>query len=339
MSVETTKTQPLRIAIQESERQAASRSGRISRVKLRVPADVHLRRAQVVLLLAALVSTLLTTPVGIVLLVSGGSDNVSLIAGILVLSFCASAFCGFVLGAIYLRRGTSLVRMQSDFLSAVSHELRTPMTSIRMFVEALMNDRLTDPSERQRCLTTLRREVTRLDGLVTRLIDLSKIEGSERPFARDPVELAAVCHAGVDAAEVSDLETGFDVDIDCPSDLVAVGDHDALVQVIANLLTNARKYAGNAKVEVIATAPSEQIVEIAVRDHGPGIHESDQRRIFQTFERGRTSEKIAGSGLGLAIVDAIVRAHRGTVVLESAPGQGATFRVRLPRVRRREAVA
>ena len=100
-------------------------------VKLRAPVDVHLRRAQVILLMAALFSTFLTTPVGVVLLVSRGSENVSLVAGILVLAFCASGLCGFVLGAIFLRRSASLLRLQSDFLSSVSHELRTPMTSIR----------------------------------------------------------------------------------------------------------------------------------------------------------------------------------------------------------------
>ncbi|MBK8977745.1 MAG: sensor histidine kinase [Planctomycetes bacterium] len=306
--------------------------GMMRGVKLRAPADVFLRRAQVVLLLSVLCSTVLTTPIGVVLLVSGGEANVSLIAGILVLSFCASSLAGFMLGAILLRRGASLVRNQSQFLSSVSHELRTPMTSIRMFVEALLDDRLTDPEERHRCLSILRREVVRLDGLVDRLIELSRIEGATQPFARVPTDVGPICHAAVDAIAAIDLSRPTNIALDVQPDLRVVGDASALTQAIVNLLSNAWKYTGDDKqIALKAHATGDRLVEFEVSDNGPGIPLSEQKLVFEKFTRGKAGDRVGGSGLGLAIVKAIVAAHRGSIEVESTPGKGARFRFRIPR--------
>src|SRR5690606_32074127 len=137
--------------------------------------------AQLILMLATLVPTLFMAALGIVLL-AVGSGSVGFIIGILVLTFCTTSLTGYILGSIFVRRGASMARVQNDFLSGVSHELRTPLTSIRMFIETLRDERLTDPEDKQKCLTLLNQEVGRLEILVERLIELSRIESGKHHF-------------------------------------------------------------------------------------------------------------------------------------------------------------
>ena len=156
-------------------------------MKHRSPTTVFLHRARVIFMLAALVPTVLITAIGIILVASGGSKSLSLVGGILVLAFCATALAGYTMGSIFVTRGANLASVQNEFLSSVSHELRTPLTSIRMFIDTLREDRVESPAERQRCLTIVHQELTRLDGLVGKLIELSKLESRRTAFERRPV--------------------------------------------------------------------------------------------------------------------------------------------------------
>ncbi len=304
-------------------------------MRIRAPANVFLHRAQVILILAALIPTILTTPVGIILLVTGGPDVVQIVAGVLVLAFAASSVTGFLIGGIFLRRGSALVRVQHDFLSAVSHELRTPMTSMRMFIEALLDERLTDPEQRAKCLRVLGQEVERLDGLVGRLIELSRLEADQEPFERIPVPVKDIVDQAVEAFGAVQLQDDTKLTVEVDDDLGLVGDRGSLVQLLVNLLTNAWKYSGEDKeISLIARLTRDKKeVEFIVRDNGPGVPAHEQQKIFEKFSRGHAAVEsgAAGSGLGLAIVKAIVRAHRGRVVLESSEGKGASFHVFLPR--------
>jgi len=306
-------------------------------VRFRTPANVQLHRAQVILILGALVPTILTTLLGIILLATESeSSSVALVTGILVLAFCASSLTSYILGSIFLRRGAMLAKIQSDFLSAVSHELRTPMTSMRMFVEALQNDRLTDPQERAKCLDVLHREMGRLDDLVGRLIELSRIESGEHPFEMVPTPLQEVIDSAVVAFEAIKLHEDGALELEVTPDLQVMGNQAALTQVLVNLLSNAWKHTGNKKkITLRATAPSDSEVEVAVHDNGPGIPPEEQKRIFDKFERGAAAieDGTAGSGLGLAVVQAIVGAHHGRVELKSSPREGSCFRVFIPRAR------
>ena len=304
-------------------------------MRFRTPANVHLHRAQVILILGALVPTILTTLLGIILLATG-SSSVTLVTGILVLAFCASSLIGYILGSIFLQRGALLARVQSDFLSAVSHELRTPMTSMRMFVEALQNDRLTDPEERAKCLKVLHREMGRLDDLVGRLIELSRIESGSQPFEMVPTSLQDVVDSAVAAFDAINLHENGELELDVTPDLHVTGNRAALTQVLVNLLSNAWKYTGDEKkITLEVTAASDREVEIAVHDNGPGIPTEEQKKIFEKFERGTAAIEAgtAGSGLGLAVVEAIVGAHRGRVELKSSPREGSCFRVFIPRTK------
>jgi two-component system, OmpR family, phosphate regulon sensor histidine kinase PhoR len=303
-------------------------------MRIRAPANVQLVRAQVVLILGALIPTILTTPIGIILLVSGEPGWIEIIAGVLVLAFATSSVTGFILGGIFLRRGSALVSVQHDFLSSVSHELRTPMTSMRMFVEALLNDRLTDPTERARCLRALGQEVDRLDGLVGKLIQLSRIESDRDPYERVTIRVEDVF---VDARAAFETIQTLDKTIltaDVEDELLVVGDRSALVQVLVNLLSNAWKYSGaNKEIHCTAKATSDKEIEIVVQDNGPGIPGHEQKNVFDKFWRGQDAVESGtqGSGLGLAIVHGIVKVHRGRIELHSPSGGGTAFHVHLPR--------
>ncbi|HKA88670.1 MAG TPA: HAMP domain-containing sensor histidine kinase [Haliangiales bacterium] len=294
-------------------------------MKFRTPANVLLRRAQLILILVALLPTILTAPVGLTLLFVQSSPSVTLVGGILVVAFCTSSLVGYILGSIFVSRGASLAKVQNDFLSSVSHELMTPITSVRMFIDTLRDERVTDPAEKAKCLEIIDREMSRLDGLLQKLIALSKLESGRQPFEIKPVRVADIVSEAVGALDAVRLGQRVDVHIDVPGDLEVIGDQPSLVQALANLLTNAFKY-GDREIRVAARALPRSHVEIAVSDNGPGIPEDEKRRIFEEFERGRAATgRVQGFGLGLAIVRAIVRAHHGRVEVDSPPGAGATF--------------
>lgn len=304
-------------------------------MRFRTPANVQLHRAQVILILGALVPTILTTLLGIILLATESrSSSVTLVTSILVLAFCASSLTGYILGSIFLRRGAMLAKVQSDFLSAVSHELRTPMTSMRMFVEALQNDQLTDPAERTKCLNVLHQEMGRLDDLVGRLIELSRLESGGHPFEMVTTPLQDVVDSAVTAFDAINLHENGALELDVRPNLYVTGNKAALTQVFVNLLSNAWKYTGSRKkITLKAVATGDHEVEIAVHDNGPGIPTEEQKKIFEKFERGAAAIEAgtAGSGLGLAVVQAIVGAHNGRVELKSSPQGGSCFRVFIPR--------
>jgi two-component system phosphate regulon sensor histidine kinase PhoR len=303
-------------------------------VRFRAPANVLLRRAQLVLILAALVPTVLLTSLGIVLLAAGAVGAVRVVVGILVVALCASAMTGYILGSIFLGRGASLARIQQDYLSAVSHELRTPITSLRMFIETLRAGRVTEAAEREKCLAIMDQEMMRLDGLVEKLHELSRIESGKHVFERRPVAVDDLVGDALTAFQTVSMTLPPRLDRRLDPGLVVVGDRGALTQAVLNLLTNAWKYTGVDKhIEILAAPHKRREVEIVVSDNGPGVPEEERKMIFEPFERGRAAvaTRSPGSGLGLAIVRALVRAQGGRVDVQNGEERGARFRIVLPR--------
>jgi two-component system phosphate regulon sensor histidine kinase PhoR len=303
-------------------------------VTLLSPTTRSLQRARIIFILAALIPTILMVAVGILLLATGGSKSVAVILGILVLAFCGTALAGFTLGTIFVTRGAGLAATQNEFLASVSHELRTPLTSIRMFIDTLREERVHDPIERRRCLTVINQELTRLDSLVGKLIELSKIESHHAAFDRRPVAVADVINDALAAFETIKFGGAADVQVHLQPDVSVYGDRAALAQAVGNLLGNAWKYTPGAdkRIEVTAAA-THKSVSISIADNGVGISRSEQQTIFEKFQRGAGAVDggSPGSGLGLAIVRAIVEAHRGKVDVRSDVGRGARFRIVLPR--------
>jgi two-component system phosphate regulon sensor histidine kinase PhoR len=302
------------------------------------PAVVQLRRAQLTLLLATLVPTVLMIGLGIILLAIGRGTG-AVVMGILFLAFCTASLTGYILGSIFVRRGAQVARFQNDYLSLVSHELRTPLTSILMFLDTLRDERLTDPEEKKQCLAILDQEVRRLDTLLDRLLQLSKIQTGRVEFAREPVALSEVLRDALDQFEASTLTEKVPVELEdtgAREEVQVLGDREALARAVANLLVNAWKYTpAKARRIGLRCAPAERHVEVIVWDNGPGVPSEERERIFDQFERGQEAARSGrgGSGLGLAIVRAIVRAHRGRVDMRARPEGGSEFRIRLPRAR------
>ncbi|HET7502668.1 MAG TPA: HAMP domain-containing sensor histidine kinase [Kofleriaceae bacterium] len=295
-------------------------------------ANLQLRRAQVVLLAAVLLPTIMMSVVGIVLLATSSGSVPAVVSGVLVLTFCTSGITGYILGSVFVSKGSALVRIQNDFVASVSHELRTPLTSIRLLIESLRDGRLED-ADRAQVLSLLARETDRLEALVGRVLELSRLQSSYA-YAREPLDVASIVEEALAAFDAITLTNPTPIVRHIPPGLTVTGDRPTLVRALVNLLTNAWKYTGDEKRITIAAQDSGRWIEILVRDNGSGIDRAEQQVIFDQFRRGRAAEAsgASGVGLGLSFVLAIVRGHRGKLDFTSKPGE-TTFRIRLRRAR------
>jgi len=296
------------------------------------PANVELRRAQLIFMLVVLIPTILTTLIAIMLLVLGGSYPI--VAGILVLTLCTTGITGYILGTIFVGKGASLVRVQNDFLSSVSHELRTPLTSMRLFMESLRDGRL-DPKQQAEVVVLLGGEIDRLETLVNRLLELSRMETGRHPFARDRIEVSAMIDDAIKSFDAATLSRPTKIEQQLEPGLTMIGDRATLARAIANLLVNSWKYSDDDKHIGLIAKGAGRYVEITVRDNGIGIAPGEHRDIFEEFHRAPEARDrgAPGVGLGLAFVRAIARAHKGKVLVASRPGAGSAFTLRLKRGR------
>jgi two-component system, OmpR family, phosphate regulon sensor histidine kinase PhoR len=296
---------------------------------------VFLHRARLVFMLTALIPTVCITVIGIVL-VATGSRSVAFVGGILVLALCGTALAGYALGTIFVTRGASLATVQNEFLSSVSHEIRTPLTSIRMFIETLREERVTDPVEKRRCLTIIHEELARLDGLVGKLSTLSRLESRHGVFDRRVVAVSDIVDEALAALDALRFGASVDLRVNVEKGLVVRGDPAALAQAVANLLANAWKYTPveGKRIELCAAGDASHVT-IDVSDNGPGVSPDECAIIFEKFQRGSAAARTGsvGTGLGLAVVRAIVTAHKGKVDVAPESRAGARFRIVLPRSR------
>jgi two-component system, OmpR family, sensor kinase len=224
-------------------------------------------------------------------------------------------------------------RRKSQFVSDVSHELRTPLTAIRGAAETLLDGGV-DADDQERFLSTIASEAERLTRLANDLLTLQRIEGAtgELPLRRVDLRVA-VDRAGLMFEPILE-ERGATLTVNGRAPLV-LGDLDRLQQVIANLVDNASRIAGEGgHVTVELSETEDGDARLAISDNGPGIAPEDLARLFDRFYKTDTSRtRSGGSGLGLAIVKAIVSMHGGTVTAENLPERGSRFTVVLPALR------
>jgi two-component system OmpR family sensor kinase len=226
------------------------------------------------------------------------------------------------------------------FVADASHELRTPLTSIRGFAELYRQGAVSTPEETARLMQRIESEGARMGVLVEDLLQLARLD-QQRPLSIAPVDLAEVAGDAVHDARAVQPERSITLDVDDElGELpVVLGDEARLRQVVGNLVTNALVHTPpTAPVTVSISDESAEgedggIVVLRVADQGPGMAPEDAARVFERFYRADPSRArtAGGTGLGLAIVSALVAAHGGTVHLDTAPGRGAVFTVRLPR--------
>ncbi len=251
----------------------------------------------------------------------------SILLGIVVLG-------GAVFALRAADRAMRLSEMKSDFVSNVSHELRTPLASIRVFAEFLKLGRARSDERIQEYGEYIEAESRRLSRLIDNILDFSKIESGRKTYDFVEADLLQVITATLRTFEVRMAQQGWEVSLDLPGlPLPAMRiDPDAMGQALNNLLDNAVKYSGESRFIGVRLYREGNEAVVAVSDRGVGIASQEQKKIFERFHRVGTGlvHVVKGSGLGLSIVHHIVRAHEGRVSVESEPGQGSTFYIRLP---------
>lgn len=212
------------------------------------------------------------------------------------------------------------------FIATVGHELSTPLTSIRGYIETLLEDEL-DPSTVRRFLETAHREALRLGRLIEGMLAFSMLDLSAHPSGASCDVVEQIC-ATIEM--LAPIAAGRRVTIraQLPSSAPARVDGDACVHALANVLENAVKHGSERGTIEIACSRDEQFVRIAVDDDGKGIAGAERRSIFDMGVRGGSAH--SGSGIGLAVVKAIAQRAGGDVGVEPSPLGGARFVLRFP---------
>jgi signal transduction histidine kinase len=251
-------------------------------------------------------------------------------------------------------RLAELDRLKSEFVSSVSHELRTPLTTIKTLTRLLLRG-VQDEEERREYLETISVECDRQIDLVLNLLDLSRIESGKSQLSPGRVDAGEVVSACVAMERHAAESRGQELLAVVPEDLPpARADRTALRRVLCSLIENAIKYTPDGGSITLKAEESDGSVLIHVADSGRGIAPGDVPHVFEKFYRGRAPggpsggpppDALAGAGegfaeapgvgLGLYIAQKIVGQMGGSITVESAPGRGSTFTVRLPAWRER----
>ena len=245
---------------------------------------------------------------------------------------------GARIGAVVVLNDVTRLRrlenVRREFVANVSHELKTPITSIKGFVETLLDGALADRKEAERFLGVVARHADRLNSIIEDLLLLSQVEQDDERTGLETEELRVqdVLRAAVEACAAKAAEKNTSVETSCPEPLIITGNMRLLTQAVANLLDNAIKFSepgGSVRIEAVRKNGD---AVLSVHDHGCGIPPEHLPRLGERFYRvdKARSRQQGGTGLGLAIVKHIMEAHGGALSMESTLGQGSSFHLRLP---------
>lgn len=241
------------------------------------------------------------------------------------------------IGAVVVFNDVSRLRrlenLRRDFVANVSHELKTPITSIKGFVETLLDGALKDPVEADRFLRIVAKHADRLNAIIEDLLMLSRLEqGGREGMELQKTALAGILQSAVDVCAQRAAEKNIVLQVDCPDDLTAVVSPQLIEQALINLIGNAVKYSFNDKTVTVGARAEKQGLVLFVQDQGYGIEEKHLDRLFERFyrvDKGRSRQE-GGTGLGLSIVKHIAQAHGGTISVKSRFGEGSEFSIHLP---------
>ncbi|MDH4197707.1 MAG: ATP-binding protein [Candidatus Aminicenantes bacterium] len=258
-----------------------------------------------------------------------------LVLGVLIGLLLVSLLSGGTMVMSTLRSEMNLARQKTTFVTNVSHELKTPLTSIRMFAEMLKEGRQPDADKQRNYLGLMVSETERLTRLINNVLDFSKMERGQKSYTKKRLEAARLVEDVVESQRPRLEHDGFSVSFDDSSGGALVeADEEALKQALLNLLSNAEKYSGPAKLVDVEAAPGDGAVLVRVMDRGIGVPPAEAKKIFKEFYRvdHSLSSEAHGSGLGLAIAQRIVRDHGGDIRCLPREGGGSVFEVSLPTV-------
>jgi signal transduction histidine kinase/tetratricopeptide (TPR) repeat protein len=245
----------------------------------------------------------------------------------------AALFFGGFLAIRSTGKELRLAKLKSDFTATVSHEFRTPLMSIRYMAELLQRGRVRDDTRKQQYYETITGESEKLSRLVENLLDFSKIEAGVKEYRMEETDIAALAADVAGRFRQQAAFKDFTLETEIADGLPLIrADKDALARAVLNLLDNAVKYSGGNPRVTLRVWSTEDAVNFRVEDQGIGIGKSEQKKIFEKFYRSESAlqSSVKGSGIGLPLVEHVVRAHGGTVLLESEPGKGTRVTIRLP---------
>ena len=223
-----------------------------------------------------------------------------------------------------------LARMQDDFIAMVSHELKTPLGFIKGYTSTLLRkDTEWDEETRKEFLAIIDEEADMLSELIVNLLDSSRLKSGSLQMEIQHIQLDQFFKEIMERLIITDI--GLDIQVNItPDHLSMMGDPKRLSQVINNLINNANKYAPNSTLKISAS-PKDKGVQISITDNGPGIPPKHLEHIFKRFYRvPERSAGVRGTGLGLYICDQIIRAHNGSIDVQSTINKGTTFNIYLP---------
>jgi len=231
--------------------------------------------------------------------------------------------------------------MRADFVANASHELRTPLAALSGFIDTLQGPAKDDPKARERFLGIMHAQATRMARLIDDLLSLSRVELSAHVRPDTLVDIVPIIRQVVDGLEPLARERQVAIDLQLPDPAVVIaGDREELLRLFENLIENALKYGasgGRIVVSLTAAMSGEGVPEVRaiVRDFGPGISPEHLPRLTERFYRVDVGDSRAqgGTGLGLSLVKHIVNRHRGRLLIESVPKNGATFTACFPQLK------
>jgi len=229
--------------------------------------------------------------------------------------------------------------MRADFVTNASHELRTPLAALSGFIDTLQGPAREDVRARERFLGIMHTQANRMARLIDDLLSLSRVELSAHVRPEASIDIVPIIHQVVDGLEALASERQVEIEVDLPETPVTIaGDREELLRLFENLIENGLKYGasgGRVIVSLNQTAPGEASpeVRVMVRDFGPGIAPEHLPRLTERFYRVDVgdSRNQGGTGLGLSLVKHILNRHRGRLLIESVPKNGATFTACFPR--------
>lgn len=230
-------------------------------------------------------------------------------------------------------------KKKSEFVAHAAHELRTPLSSIRAYVEMLVDGEADDPETRNEYYDIIQNSAERLGRLIDNMLNISRIEAGTVRINREPIGVALIVKEAVDMMRPSAEEKQIELTEKLTPVMYQVdADRDLIYQAVLNLISNAIKYTPNDGKVTIRMEPQEEHnrILIDVEDTGAGIPKEDLPKMFEKFFRVEANKKMAkGTGLGLNLVKKIVEdVHSGEVLLRSEVGVGSTFTIALPLVGR-----
>ena len=230
-----------------------------------------------------------------------------------------------------------VLKIKSDFVSSVSHEFKTPLTSIRTLIERLQSGKVNDNAKMNQYFSVIAQDTDKLTRLVGNILDFSKIEEGKREFDFEETDVAQLVSSLIQDFRKDELLKDFSIQSFIQEDIPQLSvDGEALSQALNNLLDNAVKFSPDKKEIEVHLSKDEENIILEVKDNGIGISPDDLDKIFDKFYQGKNALKqtVKGAGLGLTLVKHTAEAHGGRMSVKSKVGEGSTFSLILPIVRK-----